>query len=82
MKSIRKPYEEISLPKYPELINELNRMSIAIKLHHVVEVDAIDQEKLLTAQRQIERPTWRDVVEVIDKAAKTLLLERETPRKY
>lgn len=78
-----RPYEPFTLPKYPELQDEINKLSMGAKLHYLVEEDVMNKEKLHTARNAHRKPTWEEVVDLLDKVNQVLISEvRTNPKRY
>ena len=77
----RKLHEPLTLPKHPELLHEINEMSIAIKLHHL-SAQENPQNKIIAAKVRVNSPEWGDIVELLRKCYKAVDEQRETLKKY
>lgn len=64
MSHIRAPF---TLPKYPELLHDLNAMQIQIKLHTLNKEPA---------------PSWDSILELLNRSYNAINEQREDPRKY
>ena len=73
---------DLSLPKHPELMKELNDLSIAIKLHYTINPLLENTEKLKMIREGVPKPTWREVTKLLEKVYKKLDEERYNPIKY
>lgn len=75
----------LTLPRHSDLMNEVNGMSMAIKLHHTIKCDDTDLVKLEMLERSREtckEPTWEDITELLNKVYSVLEQERYNPVKY
>jgi hypothetical protein len=77
MRSIREP---LTLPKHPELLHKINETKIAIKLSYLASPEI--REKLETDKREINPPSWDDIIDLLDNCYKAINEQREDPRKY
>ena len=68
----RKLHEPLTLPKHPELLHEINEMSIAIKLHHLYPQEIV----------KVNSPEWEHIVELLRKCYDAINEQRYDPRKY
>jgi hypothetical protein len=79
----RKIQEPLTLPKHPQLLEELNNMSIAIKLHHI---DCAEKHEKAEAWAKAAAtkpvPTWEEVQELLIRAYHAINEQRYDPRKY
>lgn len=80
---MRKIQEPLTLPVHSELLEKLNNMSIAIKLHHIeCEEKKQKPEEWAKAASTKPVPTWEDVQELIMRAYHAINEQRRDPRKY
>jgi hypothetical protein len=76
-------HEPFTLPKHPKLLEELNDMSIAIKLHHIdCEEKKQKPEAWAKAAETKPVPTWGEVQQLIMRAYQAINEQRSDPRKY
>lgn len=72
--------EPLKTADHPELEKELNNMSIAIKIHYLMEGDTENHKKV---RENYSKPTWEEVEKLIMKALQVIHTEfRSDPRKY
>lgn len=71
--------EPFTLPSHPELLEELNEMSIAIKVNHLSKIGPIQTEHLL--QRYPE-PKWEDIENLLMRSYEIINELRYNPIKY
>jgi hypothetical protein len=70
----------LTLPKHPDLLHRINKMSIDIKLSYLLKGE--NKERAEKALGKGEPPTWEDVVNILDEARNAINEQREDPRKY
>ncbi len=75
MSHIQRP---LTLPKYPNLLHEINEVIIGIKLHYPM----FEDEKIKEAQKNHKKPTFADIVETLSRCYNAINEQREDPRKY
>lgn len=78
MRHVHKP---VSWPKHSDLMDEVNDMCIAIKIHHCP-FDETVKEAIEKARATTPNPTWDNVVELLNKCYRAINEQREDPRKY
>jgi hypothetical protein len=79
MSRIREPF---TLPKHPKLLEELNEMSMAIKLHHIDYPEKHEKpESWAKAAANKPVPTWERVEELILRAYHAINEQRLDPRR-
>lgn len=80
MERIQRP---LTLPAHPKLLDEVNEMIIAIKLHHThPEERTTNAEVWNKAKENYKEPTWDEVIEVLRKSHTAINEQRQDPRKY
>lgn len=79
-----RPPEKLMLRKHPELQKEINDVIVAIRVHQIHTPESWgDTETLLTiVKERTPKPTWEQVVELLDRAYKALDEQRYDPIKY
>lgn len=80
----RKIQDPLTLPKHPQLLHEINQMSIRIKAWHLIDwkdpaYTAEQKDKLLSHNPY---PDWEEVEELLMKCYRALNNEREELRKF
>ena len=76
-------HEPLKLPKHPQLLHELNQMSIRIKAWHLIkEGEGATAEQLEKLRAHNTWPSWDEVVELLAKARNAINEQREDPRRY
>lgn len=80
MSHIQRP---LTMPKHPDLLRKLNEMSICIKVHYLIKGEDVESvSKLAQAQLQHDKPSWEDVIKILEDARNAINEQREDPRKY
>jgi hypothetical protein len=74
--------EPFTMAKHPELLHQINELSIAIKLHYYNLSENDNEDIIRKAQASTYKPTWMNVIEVLDKCYKVINDKRENPIKY
>ena len=77
---MRKLHEPLTLPKHPELLRNINQLSIDIKLTHLADDET--KKKLEDDGRRVTPPTWQYVVGLLREAYQAINEQRENPIKY
>lgn len=76
-------HRPLTLPKHPQLLDEINEMSIAIKLHHHYPPERTEKpEQWAKAQANCPCPTWENVTELLMRCYRAIDEQRESPIKY
>jgi len=75
MSHIQRP---LTMPKHPQLLEDINETIIGIKLHWVLTEDA----KVNAAKANHHCPTFPEVIELLQRAYQAINEQREDPRKY
>lgn len=76
-------HSPLTLPKHPQLLHELNQMSIRIKSWHLIkEGEGATAEQLDKLKAHNPCPEWKEVVELLEKARNAINEQRQDPRKY
>lgn len=81
---MRHLHEPLTLPKHPQLLHELNQMSIRIKAWHLIKdgEGGATTENLEKLRAHNAWPEWEEVVDLLHKAYHAINEQREDPRKY
>ena len=80
---MRHIHESLTLPKHPQLLHEINEMSIAIKLHFLFIPSSLEEsENLDKSKSWHEKPTWENMVDLLNKCYHAINEQRESPIKY
>lgn len=81
----RKLHEPLTLPKHPELLHEINNMSIRIKIWSLIPTEEMAH---LTEQQRDDmyaknpKPEWSEIVDLLIRAYNAINEQRENPRRY
>jgi hypothetical protein len=76
-------HEPLKLPKHPQLLHEINQMSIRIKSWHLIkEGEGATAQQLDELRSHNSNPDWQEVVELLRKAYNAINEQREDPRRY
>jgi len=78
----RKLHEPLTLPKHPNLLHEINQMSIRIKSWHLIKSNEITPEQLDKLRAHNPHPEWQEVVDLLRRAYDAINEQRENPRRY
>ena len=78
----RKLHESVTMPKYPQLLHELNQMSIRIKAWHIIDWEQYTAEQKDKLQSHNPNPTWEEIDILLEKARRAINEQRESPIKY
>jgi len=74
--------EPLTLPKHPQLLHELNQMSMRIKVWHLMDWSKYTKEQQDKLQAHNAWPEWKEVEELLMQAYRALDQERYNPVKY
>jgi len=77
-----RPPEKFMMRKHPELQKEINEMMLAIIVHHIALAKDADKGAIDRAIAITYKPTWEQVVELLDRAYKALDEQKYNPIKY
>lgn len=72
---------QLTLPKHPKLLHEINEMSICIKAWHFDLVSATP-ESVDKLRHNHRNPTWHEVESLLRRCYNAINEQREDPRKY
>lgn len=79
----RKIREPFTLGKHDRIQHEINEMMISIKLHHTNPPERTDKpEQWAKAQSLTKKPSWEDVLELLDRSYREMNGCRYNPIKY
>ena len=78
----RNPVEPFTVPNHGELINQMNDLCIAIKIHHTLPGDKENKEDWEKVKSTQPVPTWEDVYKLLDREVSELQDCRESIIKY
>ena len=79
----RKLHEPLTMPKHPQLLHELNQMSIRIKSWHLIkEGQGATAEQLDKLRAHNPSPDWKEIVDLLERARNAIDQQRENPRRY
>lgn len=74
--------QEFTLPKYGKLLTDINNLIVAVIIHHTAPVPESEKEKFEKVRTQVEKPTWQNVVDLLQRAEKEISQDRYNPVKY
>lgn len=78
----RKGYTPLTLPKHPELLNDINNTIIGITLHHIGPTEGDENiERWNDAKMNHDVPTWEDVIDLLWRSLSALNEQRYDPVK-
>lgn len=75
-----RPQHEFNLPLHPQLLEEINETSIAIKAWYFNL--GVDSEAIKKLRENHKQPSWQDVEELLMKCWGAINEQRDNPRKY
>lgn len=80
----RKLHEPLTLPKHPELLHQLNQMSIRIKAWHLIKEGeaGVTTEDLNKLRAHNAWPEWNEIVDLLNLAYHAINEQRENSRRY
>lgn len=80
---MRHLHEPLTLPKHPQLLHEINQMSIRIKAWHLIKPgENASPESLDKLKAHNPYPEWEEVVELLRRSYDAINQQREDPRRY
>ena len=74
--------EPFTMAKHPELLKRINELMIDIQLHHYDLSKEKDQDSIKRAQLRTRKPTWENVVKMLEECYNVINSKRENPVKY
>lgn len=78
---MRKLHEPLTLPKYPKLLEEINNMSMRIKIWKINRQE-LTEEQFEKLKSHLSDTDWKEVQDLLMRAYRAINEQREDPRKY
>lgn len=78
MRHIREP---LTLPKHPQLLHEINQMSMRIKTWKLNN-EEMTLEQMEKLQSHFPNPKWSEIEDLLMRSYTAINEQRENPRKY
>ena len=78
----RKIQEPFKLPVHPKLLDEINDMSIRIKVWHLIKASHSNTVSLDELQLRHTKPTYEEIENLLMRCYQVINQQREDPRKY
>lgn len=72
----------LTLPVHPKLLLEINQMSMAIKVWHLMDWQTESRETMDKLTAHNPNPTWKEVEELLMKCYHAINEQRDNPIKY
>lgn len=79
MRSIQEPF---TLPKHPALLEEINEMSMRIKVWEIIGEGIYDAKTMNELKANHPQPSWYEVEKLLMQCHQVINRERENPIKY